>query len=235
MLSVILRCKNEARWIGRSLFALAHQRMRDIEPIVVDNASTDGTAEIARRMGARVVGIGDDEFSFGRAINVGAAAASHPYLAILSAHCVPVNDLWADYMVAALTSEPGIAGAYGRQEPLPDSDAFDKRDLWLTFREERLRQTRDGFFHNANSAIPREVWRAQPFDETIEGQEDREWGHRMISLGYVLRYEPQARVYHFHGIHQGRNESRAERVVRVIEFLSSRANGDGQGGSRGGK
>jgi glycosyltransferase involved in cell wall biosynthesis len=226
MLSVVLRCKNEAPWIARTLFALANQRMNEIEPIVVDNESTDGTAEIARRMGARVVTIGKDEFTYGRAINVGAALASNPYIAILSAHCVPVNELWADYLVAALIDEPDVAGAYGRQEPLPDSAAFDKRDLWLTFRDQRLRQTKDAFFHNANSVVPREIWQAYPFDEKIEGQEDREWGQRMIRLGFTLRYEPNARVYHFHGIHQGRNEARAERVVRMIETLTSRGNGD---------
>ncbi len=227
MLSVVIRSRNEARWMARCLFALKHQRMADVEPIVVDNDSTDGSVEIARSMGAKVVRIGADEFSYGRAINLGAAAASHPSIAVLSAHCLPVDDLWADYLVAALSVEKNIAGVYGRQEPLPDTSAFDKRDLWLTFRDERLRQTRDTFFHNANSAIPREVWREQPFDETIEGQEDREWGERMIRLGYVLRYEPHARVYHFHGIHQGRNEARAERVVRVIEYLKGR-NGNGR-------
>ena len=208
--------------MARCLFALSHQRMRTIEPIVVDNDSTDGTARIAGSMGAKVLRISAQDFSYGRAINIGADAAIHPNIAVLSAHCLPADDLWADYLVAALAVEPGIAGVYGRQEPLPDTSAFDKRDLWLTFRDERLRQTRDTFFHNANSAIPREVWRAQHFDETIEGQEDREWGERMIRLGYTLRYEPHARVFHFHGIHQGRNEARAERVVRVIEYLKGR-------------
>ena len=210
--------------MGRSLFALAHQRMREIEPIVVDNDSTDGTVEIAERMGARVLRVSDGDFTYGRAINIGAEAASHPYLAILSAHCVPVDDLWADYLVAALTLGDKTAGAYGRQEPLPDSDAFDKRDLWLTFREDRLYQKQDSFFHNANSAVPADIWREHPFDEKINGQEDREWGQRMIGLGYKIRYEPHARVYHFHGIHQGRNQSRAERVVRVIEHLKTKGN-----------
>ena len=150
MLSVVIRCKNEARWIGRCLFALAHQRRTEIEPVVVDNNSTDGTREVAEQAGARIVPIGDDEFSFGRAINRGFEVARHENVAILSAHCLPVDELWADYLVAALQAAPGIAGAYGRQEPLPDTSDFDKRDLWLTFRDQRLHQTQDAFFHNAN-------------------------------------------------------------------------------------
>ncbi len=227
MLSVVIRSKNEAQWIGRCLFALSNQRMRGIEPIVVDNDSTDNTRAIAQRMGAKIVRISDSDFSFGRAINIGFEAATHPNVAILSAHCLPVDELWADYLVAALDTVDGAAGAYGRQEPLPDTSDFDKRDLWFTFRDQRLVQTRDAFFHNANSILPARVWREHPFDEEINGQEDREWGQRMIGLGYKLVYEPHARVYHFHGIHQGRNEDRAARIVRVIEYLKTRRqNGD---------
>ena len=222
VLSVIIRSKNEARWMERCLKALAFQRLQAIETIVVDNDSTDGSWQIAEQMGARMVRMPADQFSYGRAINVGCAVARSPVLAILSAHCVPVNDLWADYLLGALAQSSRIVGVYGRQEPLPDTPDFDKRDLWLTFREDRVYQRRDVFFHNANSAIPRAVWQAHPFDEDIAGQEDREWGQRMIALGHSLVYEPQARVYHQHGIHQGRNEARAARVVRVIEHLNRR-------------
>jgi glycosyltransferase involved in cell wall biosynthesis len=192
MLSVVIRCKNEARWIGRCLFALAQQRLTTIEPVVVDNNSTDGTREIAERMGAKIVSIGDDEFSFGRAINRGFGAARYDSVAILSAHCVPVDELWADYLAAALEAAPGVAGAYGRQEPLPDTSDFDKRDLWLTFRDQRLHQTNDAFFHNANSAVSKHIWRDHPFDEEINGQEDREWGQRMIAQGRSLFYVRRA-------------------------------------------
>lgn len=222
MLSVVIRSKNEVKWIGRCLRALADQRLEAVEPILVDNNSTDGTREVADRMGAKIVTISDADFSYGRAINIGVEAATHPYVSMLSAHCIPVDELWADYLVGALEATADAAGVYGRQEPLPDTSAFDKRDLWLTFRDQRLHQTRDAFFHNANSAVPHAVWRDHPFDEEINGQEDREWGQRMIAAGYAILYEPHARVYHFHGIHQGRNEDRAARVVRVIEYLQNR-------------
>src|SRR3546814_2683679 len=103
-------------------------------------------------------------------------------------------------------------GTYGRQEPLPDTSAIDRRDLWTTFRDERVRQRVDYFFHNANSAIRKGIWRDQPFDEKIRGVEDREWGKRMIAAGYDIVYEPGMRAYHQHGIHQGRDEGRAKRV-----------------------
>ncbi|MEC7675840.1 MAG: glycosyltransferase family 2 protein, partial [Pseudomonadota bacterium] len=63
------------------------------------------------------------------------------------------------------------------------------------------------------------IWHDQPFDEEIRGVEDREWGKRMIARGYEIVYEPMMRVYHHHGIHQGRDEGRAKRVAEVIDVI----------------
>jgi len=73
-------------------------------------------------------------------------------VAILSGHCIPANERWL-LRFSANFSKPSIAGVYGRQEPLPDSTAFDKRDLWTTFGRDRRTQRHDHFFHNANSMI----------------------------------------------------------------------------------
>lgn len=223
MISVVVRSKNEVKWMERCLRALSHQRLGSLDVILVDNESTDGTVDVARRFGVRVISIGDSEFSYGRALNIGIRAARHETVAMLSAHCIPVNDLWADYLLANFAADQGgeVCGVYGRQLPLPDTAPVDSRDLWTTFRRERVRQHVDYFFHNANSAIRHSIWRNAPFDEQIRGVEDREWGQRMVKAGYKLIYEPNAGVYHHHGIHQGQDEGRARRVAQVLEYIRS--------------
>jgi glycosyltransferase involved in cell wall biosynthesis len=228
MISVVIRARNEESWIGRVMFALNHQRAQDLDVILVDNDSTDNTADIAESHGAKILTISRSDFSFGRAINRGIEIAKFETVAILSAHCIPVNDLWADYMESNFRDQIGlphinkrICGVYGRQEPLPDTDSFDQRDLWTTFREERIHQHKDYFFHNGNSAVLKSIWREHPFDEDLQGVEDREWAKRMIGLGHTIVYEPNARVYHHHGIHHGRNRERAQRVASVIEVIRS--------------
>jgi glycosyltransferase involved in cell wall biosynthesis len=191
-----------------------------MEIVLVDNASTDGTVEIARQFDCQIISIDEEHFSFGRAINLGVAASKGKLIAILSGHCIPINEHWLSCFAAAFVDDL-VAGVYGRQEPLPDSDAFDKRDLWTTFGVERRVQTQDFFFHNANSIIQRRVWDEVPFDEEISGVEDRDWAKKVLARGYKLIYEPSASVYHHHGIHQGRNAARAERVVRVIELIQN--------------
>ena len=225
MISVVLRAKNEAAWIGRCLMALSHQRVPDLDVVLVDNDSTDGTVAIAERYGVTLRNITAAEFSYGRALNIGIEAARHEVVAMLSSHCIPVDELWADYLLAHLgpDGDGRICGVYGRQEPLPDTSAVDRRDLWTTFRDERVRQRRDYFFHNANSGIRRSQWLDEPFDEQIRGVEDRAWAKKMIAKGYEIAYEPGLRVYHHHGIHQGRDEGRAKRVAEVIEFIRTSA------------
>jgi len=216
--SVIIRTRNEMCWIADCLAAIKLQSLDDVEIVVVDNGSTDGTRELARRAGCKIVEIPDSQFTYGRALNYGIAQSSGEFVGLISGHCIPVNDLWLNRLRACL-EVPGVAGAYGRQEPLPDSHDFDKRDLWTTFPIERRFQRKDFFFHNANAMIKRSVWDQFPFDEELDGVEDRAWAKKVLAAGYSIAYEPQARVYHYHGIHQGRDENRAERVVRVIELI----------------
>ena len=221
MISVVLRAKNEAYWMDRCLTALRHQRISEIDIILVDNESTDNTLAIAKSHGVTHRTISREEFSYGRALNIGIEAAQHDVVALLSSHCVPIDELWADYVYAHLgpNGDSTICGVYGRQEPMPDTSALDRRDLWTTFRDERVHQRQDYFFHNANSSIRKSIWHDEPFDEKIRGVEDREWAKRMIGLGYGIVYEPHMRVYHQHGIHQGRDEGRAKRVAKVIDYI----------------
>ena len=222
MISVVIRTQNEESWIGRCLAAVTAQNYPDFEIIIVDNESTDGTLAIVEQFNCRLVHIRNEDFTFGRSLNWGIKDAQGEYIAILSGHCIPVNERWLSSLHASL-NEGTIAGVYGRQLPLPDTTPYDKRDLWTTFGIERRVQTKDIFFHNANSIIRRSIWETTPFDEEIQGVEDRDWAQRVLAQGYHVAYEPTAAVYHYHGIHHGRDARRSARVARVIELINDRA------------
>lgn len=220
VVSVVIRSKNEAQWIARCVGAIRRQQgVGPVEIVLVDNDSTDGTPAIAEQMGCAVIPIHDADFTYGRALNLGIEHCNGEAVALLSAHCVPVNDRWLLGLLANL-HVPATAGVYGRQEPLPDSHDFDKRDLWTTFGlTRRTQRGEDYFFHNANCLVRRAVWSKLPFDEELRGVEDRAWAKRILRRGYQVVYEPAASVYHYHGIHQGRDEQRAQRVTQVIEMI----------------
>ena len=73
------------------------------------------------------------------------------------------------------------------------------------------------FFHNANSMLRRDRWEMYPFDEYVSNIEDRVRGKQIVDAGYQIIYEPDAAVFHHHGLHQGNALKRARGVVSIIE------------------
>lgn len=220
LVSIIVRTKNEERWIDKCLEAIGQQSHRKVEVILVDNASTDATLAKASRFPVKNLSISN--FRPGLALNDGVRATSGEIIVCLSAHCIPASPQWLENLVKPLASLK-VAGVYGRQEPLPFSDPQDKRDLLTVFGLDNKVQTRDPFFHNANSAFLRSTWERFPFDEVVKNLEDRVWGQAVIDAGFSLVYEPEASVYHWHGIHQGMDIERAHGVVRVMEKIHGEA------------
>jgi rhamnosyltransferase len=215
-ISIIIRTKNEEKWIGHCLAMLEKQSFTDHEIILVDNKSADHTVEIAKRYKLeKIVNIG--EFQPGNAINEGIRASSGDYIVCISAHCVPKDRYWLATLRRNFDIEKNIAGVYGRQLPVSYTDPVDKRDLLLVFGQDRRLQIKDYFFHNANSMFRRDVWDRFPFDEDVTNIEDRVWGKQVIEAGYQIAYDPDAAVYHYHGLHQGNSPKRVKGVVSIIE------------------
>ena len=215
-ISIIIRTKNEERWISHSLSMLFNQDFKDFEVILVDNKSTDHTVEVAKRFPIKKI-VSIENFRPGHAINEGIRVSSGNYIVCLSAHCVPKSTLWLTQLLSNFADNPKLAGVYGRQLPVSFTSAVDKRDLLIVFGLDRRIQIKDYFFHNANSMIRRDIWETLPFDENVTNIEDRVWGKAVIDAGYQIIYDPLAEVYHHHGLHQGNNKERAEGVVSVIQ------------------
>ena len=67
--SIIIRTKNEEKWISICLNAIFKQDYKNFEVIIVDNCSTDKTVEKAKEWNVKVVTL--KEFKPGNAINFG--------------------------------------------------------------------------------------------------------------------------------------------------------------------
>jgi len=216
--SIIIRTKNEEKYIRNCLEKIKQQNFKNLEVIIVDNYSTDLTVKKALQFTNKVIKI--KNFTPGKAINEGIKIAKGNIIVVLSAHCIPVNNFWLDNLIKDLKDKK-VAGVYGRQEPMKYTSDIDKRDLLTIFGLDKKIQIKDTFFHNANSAFRRETWKKIPFNEKIVNIEDRIWGEKAISMGLKIIYEPTASVYHFHGVHQNLNKKRAENVVKILESLDN--------------
>ena len=218
LVSIIIRTKNEERWISDCLRGVSLQEFKDYEIIVVDNNSEDTTLDHVRRYNVKKI-LHCSEYLPGKALNIGIDIAEGQYIACLSGHCIPTNSSWLGNLLRNFDS-PEIAGVYGRQQPLSFTSPSDKRDLLIVFGPERRIQRKDSFFHNANSMVRRDVLNKIPFDHKVTNIEDRLWAQEVQNQDYCVVYEPEASVYHYHGIHQGQDEERCHNVVRILESLS---------------
>jgi len=215
--SIIIRTKNEERWISSCLESVFNQQFDDFEVILVDNRSDDATVAKAEKYPVKLVSI--DNFRPGLAINEGIRASTGEILVCLSGHCIPVNNDWLKNLVAPLCDEK-VAGVYGRQQPMSFTTDRDKRDLLTTFGLDPKVQKRDTFFHNANSAFRRDIWERFQFDESTPHIEDRLWAREVFTADMEIHYEPRASVFHYHGIHQDDNPQRRRNIVQILESLS---------------
>ena len=216
--SLIIRTKNEERWISSCLKSVFAQKHKDFEVIIVDNESTDSTlAKVAQFPIEKIVYC--HEYLPGKSLNMGIARAEGDFIVCLSGHCIPTNEDWLGNLLVNFDN-PKVAGVYGRQEPLSFTSPADKRDLMLVFGPERKIQKKDSFFHNANSMIRKDILDQFPFDDKVTNIEDRVWAQEVQKHGFQIVYEPSASVYHYHGIHQEGNVQRCSNVVKIMENLS---------------
>ncbi|MCP4135905.1 MAG: glycosyltransferase family 2 protein [bacterium] len=218
--SIIIRTKDEEEWVGRCLDMVKKQTHSNYEIIIVDTGSTDGTLDIVKKYPECKLIQYNEDYMPGKALNYGCKEAVGEYMVFISAHCIPVNSVWLEHLLKDL-EDPHVAGVYGKQEPMEDTNPFDQRDLILTFGLDKKVQWKDPFFHNANSAIRSQLWKELPFNEELTNIEDRIWAANMQKRGFCLVYEPEARVLHHHGIHQTGNKIRCAGVNRIMEDLHS--------------
>ena len=200
IISVVIRAFNEDHHIGRLLVGIARQafsKETEVEVVLVDSGSTDSTVAIASSMGAKVVHIKKEEFSFGRALNVGCKQAKGDILVFASAHVYPVYTDWLESMIRPFTDEK-IALVYGKQEG-NDKTRFSEHQVfaqWFTTTS-NLDQN-SPFCNNANCAIRRDLWLNQPYDETLTGLEDLDWAEKIMKRGYKISYCAEAPIVHVH-------------------------------------
>jgi rhamnosyltransferase len=175
--------------------------------VYVDSGSADGSVALARARGAAVQEIPPQDFTHGAARNIGAGLARGEILVFTSQDAQPVGAGWLERLRAALRSDPGVAGVYGRQLPHQGARPPERYFLDFLYGPEPRRQRASGpheltmattLFSNVNSAMPRALWESFPFVEDIIMSEDQDWSRRVLLAGFSIAYEPAAAVRHSH-------------------------------------
>ena len=201
MLSVVIRSRNEGRFIGYCLQSIT-DFVGNPEIFLVDNESTDETIRIVNRFEYHDITklhISKDDYTPGRALNLGIKQCTEDYVMILSAHCEIIKFNF-DRMKSQL-DESKVGALWGKQTPIWDGKKISRRYMWSNFGDESQTnywcESEDRhFFHNAFSIFKREHLREFPFDEHYSGKEDRYWANNQIETGFNIFYDPTQEVKH---------------------------------------
>jgi cellulose synthase/poly-beta-1,6-N-acetylglucosamine synthase-like glycosyltransferase len=195
---VVIPTYNAAKVLPHCLAALEHQSIprERLDIIVVDDGSTDGTLDVAREYGARVVCQEHSNQSAAR--NKGAAAAMGEIVLFTDADCVPAAN-WVESMIRPFDDPQvvGVKGRYRTKQPgiLP---RFIQQEYEEKYR--RLARSTDIDFVDSYSAGYRRkvLLDIDGFDPSFPAVEDIELSFRISSKGYRLVFAQDAVVYHRH-------------------------------------
>jgi glycosyltransferase involved in cell wall biosynthesis len=224
-LTVVIPSLNGAAGLERCLRALRAQTIwLDLEIIVVDDGSTDGTSQIATACGAVVVRHPTSRGA-SAARNSGIAAASAPFVGFLDDDCEPSPE-WAEKLLATYNTsvvaaggsivacgKPGFLLSYlGRHNPLSPQERDLVRShrvpyrLWLYLRRQWISPQRYGrrevfSLPTANLSVRRQaLLDVGGFDERVHfGSEDEDLCYRLRQKfsDSCLIFEPDATVTHY--------------------------------------
>jgi len=214
--SVVIPTFNAGSGFEELLRKLGAQRGDfELEVIVVDSGSTDGTAEFAARYGAALHRVPKADFDHGATRDLAISLSSGEYVALTVQDAVPLDEKWLVAMVENLEKDSRVAAVYGRHVPRSDAGVLTRAlvgNLAVADLERREQQIEDKAYYlslppvqrrrfaaydNVSSCLRRSIWEEYPFGEA-DFAEDLRWGKRVVEAGYRIVYEPRSVVVHSH-------------------------------------
>jgi len=205
--TVVMPAYNAERSIGPAIRSVLAQTRGDFELVVVDDGSTDGTADVAGSFAdPRVRLVRQENLGLAAARNVGAARGDGQFVALLDS-----DDLWLptflEQMGSALAGDPTAGFAYTDAWVLDDRTRRIARATAMRYQdppesppadpEELLRALLRRNFVFTAATVRRSVFEGVGgYDGTLRASEDYELWLRIAANGYrAVRAEGILAVY----------------------------------------
>jgi glycosyltransferase involved in cell wall biosynthesis len=198
LLAVIIPAKNAAGTLPRCLTAVHRSGRGDVEVVVVDDGSSDGSAEIAEAHGAKVLRL-KSTVGPAAARNIAARATNADLLFFVDADVAVAEDA-VQRVQAAFMDDPGLAAVFGSYDASPASGTFvsDYRNLLHHFVHQSSREESRSFWAGCG-AVRRPVFLSLGgFDERYRRPtiEDIEFGWRCVHANHRVRLDKQLQGTH---------------------------------------
>ena len=187
------------------------QRIGNVEIVIVDSGSTDGTAEMAAKYGAMVKKIPQSEFTHSGARNSGASLAIGEILLFMTQDALPSSEQWIFKIVSPILSHEAVA--VSPREVCPEGtdlhyrvassnhvsflgidkhDSLNRMESDLSAAELRFRAS----LNDVSCAIPASLF--SKFRYRYNYAEDLDLGIRLLKAGYAIKLLNEPHVIHGH-------------------------------------
>lgn len=201
-ISFVIRVRNEIKDIRKTIESIRRQKSNEyeLEIIIVDNMSKDGTVESICDIVDKIIYISEEEFSWGRAINKGVINSEGEYIILISGHCI-LRDNTIQNSINLMKSN-NISVLYGKQFGDEKKDKIECIELIercpeinvLPFYEHK----KGVGVSNAACIFLKSIWDNNKFDEDLQSAEDAEWCNRIRKQGVRCGYSNVFEVQHGH-------------------------------------
>ena len=214
--SIVIRVRNEERWIGYALQSIVDHIGESCEIIIVNNGSMDDSIRIVNLfdyLTVKKIDISSSDYTPGKALNLGIKNASRERVLLLSAHCQ--IESFDRNLVDIKFKDSSVACIFGKQTPYYLGKQITPRYMWSHFddtpRENYFSDMEDRYFlHNGFALYRTFVIKKFPFDEHWSGKEDRYWAQTIVEQNvsitrksgknieekYKFLYEPTLKCFH---------------------------------------
>jgi GT2 family glycosyltransferase len=250
--SIIIPVFNQFRFTQACLASLQeHQAKERFEVIVVDDGSTDGTAESVPRMSGVVYLRNETNFGFIASCNRGAEKARGKYLLFLNNDTL-VSDGWLNALMHTFAEEPQ-AGIVGSKLVYPDGRLQEAggiiwRDAsgWNYGKFDDPKKPEYNYLREVDYCSAAALMIPKALFQSIGGfdsryapayYEDTDLAFKVRGAGYKVLYQPLSQVIHYEGATGGTDLSagakKHQEINRVTfaetwadQLMTKPANGD---------
>jgi hypothetical protein len=216
LVSVIIPVYNGSRFITEAVESITSQEYGALEIIVVDDGSTDDSAEIVARLGRDVRYVYQDNAGPGAARNRGIRDASGDLIAFLDA-----DDLWAAgsvrLLLNRLIAHPELDVAHGYARLFKDGESSSGLD---SMNPDEVFP----YYIGAGLYRRRAFEKAGLFEERLRFSEDTEWYWRAAELGLrIERLQGITLLVRRHENNMTRGKNLADlQMLRVFKLMLER-------------
>jgi glycosyltransferase involved in cell wall biosynthesis len=210
-ISVVIPAYNAARFLPRCLESVFGQTLKAEEIIVVNDGSTDDTAALAEKLGAKVVSRPNGGLSAAR--NTGIQSASNEWIALLDA-----DDMWAPEKLErqALSVRPDTVLVYTGIRVFDDSGPRDAVPAIDADSAKRMLRYRNPITPSTVLVRRQALLREGGFREDIRACEDWEMWMRLQRLGRFEAIEAPLTNYYVYPSSLSANPGRMLQALNQI-------------------